>query len=381
MKLAAWYFLPVGVGIAVIVALTLVFGGFRARQAISRFGEDERVRSLLTFNPAKRRTYKGVLLVVAVLLSFFAAAQPQYGRGTRLIPATNIDVVIVLDFSKSMYAQDVEPSRIFRAKVEIARLVKQLRGARFAAVAFAGEPMGFPLSADGAAIAQFLRQLAPNDMPVGGTAIARALRYARNLLARDPKSQDHKRVILLVTDGEDLEGNPVAEAQNIGAEGTTIHVVHIGGRTPERIPRIADDGRVVGWRTDDQGKPLMTELSPEGEQQLADIAAASPDGIIIRAEKGSTGIEEITRALRDQMKGELSERVESVYADIYFYPLAAALLLLLIEAFVPESPLRKIERKEPPPRKRHPLHDKLKARRKRVRRKAWDEEEPEASGA
>ena len=78
MKLAAWYFLPVGVGIAVIVALTLVFGGFRARQAISRFGEDERVRSLLTFNPAKRRTYKGVLLVVAVLLSFFAAAQPQY---------------------------------------------------------------------------------------------------------------------------------------------------------------------------------------------------------------------------------------------------------------------------------------------------------------
>ena len=115
MKLAAWYFLPVGVGIAVIVALTLVFGGFRARQAISRFGEDERVRSLLTFNPAKRRTYKGVLLVVAVLLSFFAAAQPQYGRGTRLIPATNIDVVIVLDFSKSMYAQDVEPSRIFRA--------------------------------------------------------------------------------------------------------------------------------------------------------------------------------------------------------------------------------------------------------------------------
>lgn len=380
MRLAAWYFLPVGAGIALIVGLPLVFGGFRARRAISRFGEDEPVRSLLTFNPAKRRTYKGVLLVVAVLLSFFAAAQPQYGRGTRLIPATNLDVVIVLDFSKSMYAQDVQPSRIFRAKVEIARLVKQLRGARFAAVAFAGEPMGFPLTADGAAIAQFLRQLSPNDMPVGGTAIARALRYARNLLARDPKSRDHKRVIVLVTDGEDLEGNPVAEAQNIGAEGTTIHVVHIGGRTPERIPAIADDGRVVGWRTDEQGRPLMTELSPEGEQQLADIAAATPDGIIIRAEKGSTGIEEITRALRDQMKGELSERVESVYADIYFYPLAAALLLLLIEAFVPEAPARKIERKEPPPRKRHPLHDELKKQRRR-RREGWGEEEPEVSGA
>jgi Ca-activated chloride channel homolog len=374
VKLAAWYFLPIGAAIAVVVALTLVLGGFRAQKAISRFGEDDRVRALLTFNPARRRAYKGVLLVLAVLLAFFAAAQPQYGKGTRLIPATNIDVVVVLDFSKSMYAQDVEPSRIFRAKIEIARLVKQLRGARFAAVAFAGEPMGFPLTADGAAVAQFLRQLEPNDMPVGGTAIARALRYARKLLDRDPLSRDHKRVILLVTDGEDLEGNPVTEAENIGGSGTTIHVVHIGGRTPERIPQIGDDGRVVGWRTDSQGRPLLTELSPEGEKQLGDIAAATPDGIIIRAEKGTTGIEQIARELRSKMKGELSERVESVYADVYFYPLAAALLLLLIEAFVPEAPFRRFDRKIAPTRKRHPLK-RRKAPKTARKPRTWDEEE------
>ena len=362
MKLAAWLFLPVGAAIAVVVGITLVLGGLSARRALTTFGEDQRVRALLTFNPAKRRGYKGILLVLAVLLAFFAAARPQYGKGTRLVPATNIDVVVVLDFSKSMYAQDVEPSRIFRAKVEIARLVRQLRGARFAAVAFAGEPMGFPLSADGAAIAQFLRQLSPNDMPVGGTAIARALRYARNLLARDPKSRDHKRVILLVTDGEDLEGNPVAEARNIGAEGTTIHVVQIGGLTPERIPEISQDGRVLGWRSDGRGKPLMTQLTPEGEQQLADIAAASPDGQLIRAAKGTTGIDQITAELKRQMKGELSERVESVYADIYHYPLAAALLLLVAEVFVSEAPRRRPPAPRPPPVARaHPLH------RRRVR--------------
>ena len=361
MKLAAWYFLPIGGAIALIIGLMLVFGGFRTKRAMQSFGEDARMRALLTHNPAKRRGYKGVLLVLAILCAFFAAAQPQYGKGTRLIPATNIDVVIVLDFSKSMYAQDVEPSRIFRAKVEIARLVRQLRGARFGAVAFAGDPMGFPLTADGAAIAQFLRQLEPNDMPVGGTAIARALRYARNMLARDPKSKDHKRVILLVTDGEDLEGNPVAEARNIGRENTTIHVVHIGGSTPERIPEIGDDGRVRGWRTDSKGKALTTELSPEGEQQLADIAAGTPDGIVIRAEKGSTGIDQITTELRRQMKGELSERVENVYADIYFYPLAAALLLLLIEAFWPEAPRRVFSRPPPPKPKRRSF--KFKKRR------------------
>lgn len=349
MKLAAWFFLPVGATVALILAVMLVLGGVRSKKALATFGDAERVRGLRTYDAAKRRGYKAVLMVAAVMVTFFAAAQPQYGKGTRLIPATNVDVVVVLDFSKSMFARDVEPSRIFRAKVEVTRLVKELKGARFAAVAFAGEPMGFPLSADGAAIAQFLRQLSPNDMPVGGTAIARALSYARDMLARDPKSRDHKRVILLITDGEDLEGNPVAVAKNIGAEHTTIHVVQIGGRTPERVPEVADDGRVVGWRTDAQGKPLMTELSPEGEAQLAAIAAATPDGQIVRAEKGTTGIDQITRELKRQMTSELSERVESVYADIYYYPLALAILLLVAEVLLSEAPRRRFVRAIPPP--------------------------------
>ncbi|MEM1030541.1 MAG: vWA domain-containing protein [Myxococcota bacterium] len=348
MKLGAWLFLPAGAAIASVVALTLVLGGFRIRRAVATFGDGDRIRGLLTHNPAQRRGYKGVLLVLAVLLAFFAAARPQYGRGTRLVPATNLDVVVVMDFSKSMYARDVAPSRIFRAKVEIARLVRQLRGARFGAVAFAGEPMGFPLSADGAAVAQFLRQLEPNDMPVGGTAIARALKYARNLLARDPKAEDHERVIVLITDGEDLEGNPVAAAKNIAREGTSSHVVQIGGRTAEPIPEVGEDGKVVGFRRQRDGQPLTTELSPRGEQQLADVASSSPDGMLIRAEKGTTGIEEITQALRARMKGELSERVEQVYADIYFYPLGLALLLLVLEVFIGEAPRRRFLRPAPP---------------------------------
>jgi Ca-activated chloride channel family protein len=289
-----------------------------------------------------------VLLVLAVALAFLAAARPQYGKGTRLIPATNIDVVLALDYSKSMFARDVEPSRIFRAKIEVARLVKELEGARFAAVAFAGEPMGFPLTADGAAIAQFLRQLDPNEMPVGGTALARALEQARDLLRRDPKAQEHKRIIVLVTDGEDLEGDPVAAAQSIGAEGTTIHVVQIGGRTPERIPEIGPDGRVLGYRTDRQGRPLTTALSMEGEQQLAAIAAATPGGKLIRAEKGSTGIDQIAAELKRQMKSELAEKVETVYADIYFYPLGLAIALLIAEVFLGDAPARLFVRKVPP---------------------------------
>lgn len=337
MNFAAPYFL-FGTALALVVAALLILGALGARRSAKLFGDPSRVQALMTYDPAKRRAWKGVLLVLATALAFVAAARPQYGKGTRLVPATNVDVVVALDYSKSMYARDVEPSRIFRAKVEVARLIKELEGARFAAVAFAGEPMSFPLTADGAAIAQFLRQLNPNDMPIGGTAISRALDQARDLLARDPKSAEHKRIIVLVTDGEDLEGDPVATARSIGAQGTTIHVVQIGGRTPERVPEVDEDGRVIGWRTDRAGKPMTTELSTEGEKQLADIASSTPGGQIIRSEKGTTGIDVMAAELKRQMKSEYAEKVETVYADIYFYPLGLAILLLVAEVFLTDAP-------------------------------------------
>jgi Ca-activated chloride channel family protein len=347
VNFAAPWFLA-GTAFALVIGLLLIFGGLGVVRAVKRFGDPERIQALLTADPAKRRAWKGVLLVLATALAFVAAARPQYGKGTRLVPATNIDVVVALDYSKSMYARDVEPSRIFRAKVEVARLIKDLEGARFGAVAFAGEPMGFPLTADGAAIAQFFRQLDPTDMPVGGTAIARALDQADDLLRRDPKSAEHKRIIVLVTDGEDLEGTPVEVAKSIGARGTTIHVVQIGGRTPEPIPEVGPDGRINGWRTDRQGKPLTTELSLHGEQQLAAIAQATPGGQIVRAEKGTTGIDTIAAELRRQMKSELAERVETVYADVFYYPLGLAILLLIAEVFLTDAPRRVFVAARPP---------------------------------
>ncbi len=349
LRFGAWYFLPIGLGLAVLVAVLLVLGGYRLRRATETMGDREQIRALFTFDATRRRGYKGVLLVLSTLLAFVAAARPQFGKGERLIPRTNLDVIVVLDFSKSMFAQDVQPSRIFRAKVEIERLVKSLRGARFGAVAFAGDAMSFPLTSDGAAIAQFLRQLSPNDMPVGGTAIARALNHGRDLLARDPHSAQHERVMVLVTDGEDLEGNPVEVARQIGETKTTVHVVQIGGRTPERIPEIGPDGTVLGYRADASGRPMTTSLSSEGEAQLEGIAKAA-GGQLVRAEKGTTGIDTITTALRTKMVTELGERVENVYADVFHYPLGLALLLLLIEAFWSEAPKRSFVRPVPPPK-------------------------------
>lgn len=342
--LAALPYLLVALGCGLLLALfatSLVLASVRRGRATKAFGDPKLVTALETFNAAGRRAFKGVLLVVALACAFLALARPQWGRGTKLVPATNLDVVIVLDFSKSMYARDVAPSRIARAKAEIAKLTRELPGARFGAVAFAGEPMSFPLTSDSAAIAQFFRQLEPNDMPVGGTAIARALERARELLARDPKSKDHVRVIVLVTDGEDLEGDPVSVAKQAGEEKTRIDVVQIGGRAPEPIPEIGPDGKSQGFRRDEAGKTLTTELSAEGEQQLADIAKAT-GGAIVRAEKGDTGIDEVARGLKKMMREELAERVETAFDEEYMWPLGLAVLLLVLEGVVAEAPLPKL---------------------------------------
>lgn len=343
----------IGAVLSMAIAGLFIFGGVLLVRAVRRFGDEDRVEALVTTKAGGRRALKGILVVLTTLLAFVALAGPQYGRGTRLIPATNLDVVIVLDYSKSMYAQDVAPSRIARAKNEVGRLIADLPGARVGAVAFAGEPLAFPLTSDGAAIAQFFRQLNPNDLPVGGTAIARALEAARELLARDPLSRKHKRVIVLVTDGEDLEGDPVSVAQAAANEGTSINVVQIGGRTPEPIPEVDESGEVVGMRTDDDGKPLTTQLSAEGEAQLSKIASVS-GGYIVQSERGGTGIRRVTARMRKLMTEELSEKVETVYADVYAYPLGLAALLLLLETFIGEAPRhrRRAPLPPPPPRRR-----------------------------
>jgi Ca-activated chloride channel homolog len=337
-------YLLVAIACAALVAVfatALVLASIKRSKATKVFGDPALVTKLETFDASARRALKGVLLVVALVSAFLALARPQWGRGQKFVPATNLDVVIVLDFSKSMYAKDVAPSRIARAKAEIARLVKELPGARFGAVAFAGEPMSFPLTSDAAAIAQFFRQLEPNDMPVGGTAIARALERAREVLARDPKSKEHVRVIVLVTDGEDLEGDPVSVAKAAAAEKTRIDVVQIGGRAPEPVPDVSPDGRVNGYRRDDNGKTLTTELSAEGEAQLADIAKTT-GGAIVRAEKGETGIDDVARGLKRMMREELAERVETAFDEEYMWPLGLAILLLVVEGVLPEAPLPKL---------------------------------------
>jgi hypothetical protein len=198
-------------------------------------------------------------------------------------------------------------------------------------------------------------------MPVGGTAIARALEAARELLLRDPLSKEHEKIIVLVTDGEDLEGDPVTVAETAKKDSITIQVVQVGGRTPEPIPEVNEAGEVLGYRKNADGETLTTSLSAAGEEVLSKIAQ-STSGLIVRSQKGETGIPAIADRLRHLMTEELSERVETVYADVYAYPLALALLLLALETLIPEAPARRQPKTPAPP----PPAKKRERRRRRT---------------
>jgi Ca-activated chloride channel family protein len=327
--------------VLVVFAIT---GEYRRRRSFAVFGERKLTEKLSTFDASPRRTVKNALLVIGLVFAIFSTARPHYGKGTKVVPATAVNAVIALDHSKSMYAQDVMPSRITRARNDATRMISSLPTIRWGAVVFAGEAFALPPTSDINDAAQFLRSREPNDMP-GGTAIARALDLATHQLVPEEsigkKRLLEKNVIVLVTDGEDLEGDPVEAAKVAAESGITIHVVAIGRRAPQPIPAIDSmTGKPNGFLHDDDGTQIMTELSPEGEQRLKEIARIG-HGVFVQSNDNSTGLTEVESAIRAMILSEGTTRTEDNFPDVFMYPLAIAILLLLCEALIAESPARK----------------------------------------
>lgn len=321
--------------------------GFRIRQAArARFGADASLAKLTQGRSAGLRAARAVVLLLGITCVIVALARPQYGSRTRMLRKRGIDVVLALDFSKSMLARDVRPSRIERAKAEVTAFLNELNGDRVGIVAFAGETMEFPMTVDYGAAALFFRDLGPYDMPVGGTAIGRALTSAKRLLERSSRSDtkedqsQRSRVVILLTDGEDHEGDPVAAANELAQIGARVYVVGIGTRTGEPIPTYADDGTWTGYMRDEKGNSVLTALSADNEAQLKKIAQAS-SGKYFAAGRGSVGMDQIRAEMRRMKQSELKARKITVHEERYAPVLLLAFLLVLAEALLPEAMFRR----------------------------------------
>lgn len=349
-----WLLIP-----ALLLGGVPLLAAYLRQRALARFGDEAIVRSLIQGRSGPLRAGRGVLLVLSILCVVVALAAPQCGSRTRILRRRGIDVVIALDFSKSMLARDVRPNRIERAKAELIEFVEGLDGDRVGIVAFAGETIEFPMTVDYSALTLFFRDLGPYDMPVGGTAIGRALVASQRLLdraaARDAAGETSEtptstrsRIVILLTDGEDTEGDPHEAAQALADAGIRLYTIGIGSRTPEMIPTYAPDGTPTGFLRDDEGNPVTTALTEENEAQLREIAELT-GGSYISAGRGGVGIDAIRAEMRRMHQEEVRAQRVTVHEGRYALVLLPAFLLIVLEALLPDAWIGRRRKKKPAP--------------------------------
>ncbi len=320
---------PEHLALAALALLAFAAEGFwlvRSRRHVERAVSPRLVdRMAPSAGPGRGLTRAGGVAVSIVLLSI-ALAQPQCGSRTELAKRYGIDLVVALDASTSMQARDVKPSRLERAKLELAGLIDRLKGDRIAIVVFAGDAfVQCPLTTDYSAAKLFLRAIITDAVPQQGTALARALATSNELLTAADLGAKGRAVVLL-SDGEDHEGAALDEAQKLSDAGARIYTVGIGSVSGEPIPIVDKEGNVHGYKKDRAGNTVMTRLNEDILREIADKGG----GRYVHSARGDLGVGEIAEELDRMQKAELASSLTVQYDERYQAFVAPALALLLL---------------------------------------------------
>ncbi|MBQ2374107.1 MAG: VWA domain-containing protein [Alistipes sp.] len=310
--------------LALVPLLAVVFALMmrRRRKLMERFGNMELLKELIPNYSRGRLRLKLWIWLTAFACLVIAAARPQLGSKLREEKAKGIEMMLVVDVSNSMLAEDFEPNRLERTKYAINKLFEGLQQERVGMVIFAGEPkVQLPITSDYRMAQAFTKRISPTLIAEQGTDIGKALQLASlSFSSQSGKS----RVIVLITDGENHEQDVTTVAQMAKEQGIRIYTIGIG--TPEGAP-IEIGGEFV---KDENGDMVVSKL---GEQMLEQIATAT-DGAYVRATKQSIGLEEIVKSINQMEKSELSTVRYEEYNEQYQYFVAVALALLLLESFI-----------------------------------------------
>ncbi len=305
-------------------------------KTLRRFAQVEMLKRMTDGISRKRQAFKAGLILLVAFFSVLALARPQFGTKMELMRRKGLDVVVAVDVSLSMYAEDIKPNRMARSKQEIGKFVDRLAGDRVALAAFAGEAfLQCPLTMDYGAFKIFLDILGPDLIQTPGTDIASALETS--LKAFDPKDRKY-RVIVLLTDGEDHSGRAEKLAEEAARLGVTIYTVGIGLTQGVPIP-LKDEQGNVSYKKDQQGGIVTTKLD---EELLQKIALAT-NGKYYHAEPGRFELEEILKEINKMEKRELESERMSQYEDRFQIPLGIAIVLLIGEMLISDRKRRRQE--------------------------------------
>ncbi len=308
-----------------LLILLLMAGIRRRRRFLSLVGDEEVVKKTVTGISTTKRFWKNFLLIIAVAFLIIALARPQIGVEKVRIERKGVDIMVLLDTSLSMAAQDVKPDRLTRSKMWVSTLIDNLVSDRIGIIAFAGKPfLQCPLTVDYSACRMLLDILHVGSIPVQGTAIADAIELA---ITSFPEKRGFYKVIILLTDGEDHEGKVTEAAEHASEEGIKIIAIGIGGEGGEPVPMLDEQGMVQGYKKDDGGKLVMSKL----DRKMLEALAMKTGGAYFGARPGSFEMARIIHILGKMEKEEFGEEWLERFEERFEYPLMFAIVLLAIE--------------------------------------------------
>lgn len=318
---AFWYLLAIPV-----FALAGVLFGMIARRDRKRFAEPALFDALASSTSEVRRGFRTAFFYAGLAFLVLAMTEPRFGTKTEVVKRAGVDVVIALDTSFSMLAEDVKPNRIAQAKHEIARLIDSLTGDRCALVVFAGKSyVQCPLTTDYGASKTLLDFVEAGIVPIPGTDIGSAISESLDLLGRGSEAGGESQIILLFTDGENLQGDPADMAKKAAGKGVRIITVGIGTPGGELIPIRAEDGNLEGYKENKSGEKVKTSLDEESLKKIAAITGGS----YLRQRGGEVDVNAVLDEIGSMKKADMNERKISRLKERYQIPLGFSLACLL----------------------------------------------------
>ena len=319
--------------LAILPLLALfLWGTWRKRQALIRsFVQNKNLAQLTLGTSTAGQKLRRVLLVVAVASLMFAMARPQWGFTWEEASQRGRDIIVAIDTSRSMLAEDLAPNRLTRAKLAALDLLKLGKFDRFGLVAFSGTAfLQCPLTFDDEAFRQSVQILEPGIIPQGGTALNEAIEAARRAFADD--ADENHRILVLFTDGEDHERGIMETVSQAADNGMRIFTVGVGTPAGELL-RVRDESGAVSYVKDDAGNVVKSRLN---EQLLREVAEKG-GGFYIQLQ-GANAMEVLYRkGLAPLPTSERTTKLMKRFQEQFYWPLSIAILLLLVEVFIPEQ--------------------------------------------
>ena len=323
----------------VFISLISLFYLLRKNNAIKRFTDEKLIPWIIPDLSQGKLILKYLLFRLAMLLLVIALINPKYGVEEVEATYEGVDLMLALDVSNSMKAEDFTPSRLDKAKQSIKILLDKLHGDKIGLVVFAGEAyVQFPITSDYAAANMFLSNVSTNVIPKNrqGTAIGTAIELSADSF---DESSESNKAIIVITDGENHEDDAILAASSAKESGITVHTIGMGSEEGAPIP-IKRGNRRIGFQKDKDGETVISKLD---ENNLREIAGAG-GGTFVRASQQDAGLNYLLDEIGKMEKTKYDSKIYADYKSYFFPFLFIAFLLLLIESFVSERKSKWIDK-------------------------------------